>query len=515
MINRNRLLFTGIFYAWILISTFSNLSALEINLVQESTPVAESASPTPTQSQPIPSINENIQDSKIMSPLERSEPIDSPKHKATRFQSAYNTIFTVFLIIISFGVICIFIYFRNKFAKIDNKLKKIHEKIETSHSRAITREKTLGDLKAAEIRPPTSEIAYPSKTAPSENESFPEGYLHAGDSLKGIRKKMPKIFMQATDLVQHGKLPLIGWSKKEKIQQLPIGTETFRWFFIGDIHGDFLALHRLLERALGVKDSRICFLGDLVDRGPHDLECFALILQTAINHPDRIMWIIGNHDEGLSFNSESKKFSSSVEPAEIVDLLNSPPADLDATKVESWGRLFIDIVAGLPRAVLFSDGLLATHGGIPLEDRWSTLKSLADLESPGVRSDFTWTRATSAPTKKGWKYDPAKRKTSSNFEFGYRDLEGFCKAVESFFPVKRIVRGHDHVESGWEVPNQYQNVPILTINGCGFHYLSGSYENYADGLTLAAFRKDQLPEVEFVTFFRSEHRGCSEKLMSK
>lgn len=158
---------------------------------------------------------------------------------------------------------------------------------------------------------------------------------------------------------------------------------------------------------------------------------------------------------------------------------------------------------------MFPDGLLATHGGVPLEDRWSALKLVSDFENAFILGDFTWTRATTVPHKKGWQYDAAKRKTSSNFEFGYKDLEGFCKRVESFFPVKRLVRGHDHVESGWESPKEYKTIPMLTLNGFGFHYLSGSYENYADALILGIYRKNELPQTDFVTFSQSEREACA------
>ena len=341
-------------------------------------------------------------------------------------------------------------------------------------------------------------------------ECVPEGYRMAGEVLNDIRKKMDCIFKEAAEKIQSGNLPLYGWARKEKILILPKETDTQKWFFIGDIHGDFLALHRLLERAKQEKDFRVCFLGDLVDRGPCDLECFALLLQSAMDNPDRILWLAGNHDEGIFYlPGAGEKFASSVEPAEFLEILNTQSQGKDTKAIESWGRLFIDTVEGLPRAALFPDGLLATHGGVPLEDRWSNLKSLVDLEDPKTLGDFTWTRATTKPYKKGWQYDPAKRKTSSNFEFGYKDLEGFCKSVESFFPVKRLVRGHDHVESGWESPKEYRAVPILTLNGFGFHYLSGSYENYADGLLIGVYRKDQEPETDFVTFLESEHKACS------
>jgi len=375
--------------------------------------------------------------------------------------------------------------------------------LKTQNLEKISAEKSTANL-------PFVEAIAPAPKTEAPIEEFPEGYRRAGDVLRDIRKKMPRIFKEAAEQIQNGALPLYGWGRKEKVLVLPKEAEDQKWFFIGDIHGDFLALHRLLEQSSRDPDFYICFLGDLVDRGPCDLECFALLLETAKQHPGRVMWIAGNHDEGISFHPEAEhKFKSTVEPAEFLDLLNAPPQKSDSEKLESWGQLFIGTVAGLPRAALFPDGLLATHGGVPLEDRWPALKVVSDFENAFILGDFTWTRATTVPHKKGWQYDAAKRKTSSNFEFGYKDLEGFCKRVESFFPVKRLVRGHDHVESGWESPKEYKTVPMLTLNGFGFHYLSGSYENYADALILGIYRKNELPQTDFVTFSQSEREACA------
>jgi hypothetical protein len=119
--------------------------------------------------------------------------------------------------------------------------------------------------------------------------------------------------------------------------------------------------------------------------------------------------------------------------------------------------------------------------------------------------DFTWSRATNYPTKLGWKYDPEKRLTSSAFEFGYKDIDGFCKAVEQVFPVKRIVRGHDHVENGFEVPANYKNTPVLTINGFGFNYLSNSVANYRPNLALGVAVAGKLPRVEEVAYLPEEY----------
>lgn len=331
----------------------------------------------------------------------------------------------------------------------------------------------------------------------------------AREALNRIQTEMAGIFQRTAAQVDSGELALIGWGLTQpRVQKLPDEHEGKPWFFIGDIHGDFLAWHVLFERVRQEDDFRLCFLGDLVDRGPLDLECLAALLKAVEQNPGRILWIIGNHDEGLRFNPcEEKPFSSAVSPAEFVDCLNSSREGTTPQQLRGWGSLFIEICRRLPRAVLFADGLLATHGGVPLQDRWETLKTLEAFHHQRTLADFTWTRATGYPSKLGWKYDPSRRAASSAFEFGYKDLQGFCKVVEAVFPVKCVIRGHDHVKNGYEIPAAYRNTPLLTINGFGFNYLTNSVANYRPKLILGIGVTGQLPRVEEVDFLTEEHAG--------
>lgn len=332
-------------------------------------------------------------------------------------------------------------------------------------------------------------------------------YFPANEALLRIRREMPEIFRRAAAKVASGELELIGWGlTRPRVQKLSAEYEGKQWFFIGDIHGDFLAWHRLFERVRHEKDFRLCFLGDLVDRGPYHIECFAALLEAVEQYPGRILWLLGNHDEGLYFNPKLEKhFASSVEPAEFADYLNTRCDGADPEQQRGWGNLFIDVARRLPRAMLFPDGLLATHGGIPLQDRWETLKTLEAFHHQRSLGDFTWSRATDYPSKLGWKYDPARRATSSAFDFGYKDLEGFCKAVETIFPVKRIVRGHDHVADGFEQPAKYKAVPLLTVNGFGFNYLTNSAAHYRPRLALGVAVANELPRCEEVPYSPEEY----------
>jgi hypothetical protein len=262
------------------------------------------------------------------------------------------------------------------------------------------------------------------------------------------------------------------------------------WWFLGDVHGDYFALHTLMNSILSREpNANICFLGDIVDRGNDDAACLGLILLAGLERPGKTIWVAGNHDEAVYIHS-SGRFRSTVDPAEFADWLND---SLDYTPEfrEELGREFVALVKRLPRAVLFPDGLLAVHGGVPLADRWNSIQTLDDLRSPDNLRDFVWTRVPL-----GGKKRVLVDRFSSGASFGADDLDGFARHVSAFFPVKRLVRGHDHHKPGFETPAIYKNVPLLTVNTFAFDEVVGLDSGaYREALVMARYRKDALPEL--------------------
>jgi Calcineurin-like phosphoesterase len=346
------------------------------------------------------------------------------------------------------------------------------------------------------------------------------------EQLQQIRDRMPELFMQAHEWRFTTNSPLLYYAQENKfvvVDNTEWGDPN-RWFFIGDIHADFFALHTLLHKVRTLRpDFKLVFLGDLIDRGEHPIECFLLLVEWAIQHPQQVIWIAGNHDIGLSYDENNRIFRSEVEPSEAADILNfrnmrnrenslihNPLADAFDGFRRAVGKLFVLIASHLPRAVLFPDGLLATHGGIPHSDLQLKGKDaptkdalMAWLNAPECLQDFTWTRLTKWAKK-------IPNRASRGCDFGYQDFEMFCEIVSRFFPVNRMIRGHDHPKIGWEQHREYKHRPAMTLTGFGFHYMLDAperFEYYKPVLVLARYVRDSLPEIIEALYNKNDLEG--------
>jgi hypothetical protein len=65
---------------------------------------------------------------------------------------------------------------------------------------------------------------------------------------------------------------------------------------IGDIHGNFHDLLRILARIGAHPKHPVVFLGDYVDRGDYSVEVVLLLFTLKVNFPEEFFFIRGNHE---------------------------------------------------------------------------------------------------------------------------------------------------------------------------------------------------------------------------
>ncbi|KRX00376.1 hypothetical protein PPERSA_08882 [Pseudocohnilembus persalinus] len=145
---------------------------------------------------------------------------------------------------------------------------------------------------------------------------------------------------------------------------------------VGDIHGQFYDLLKILEVGGNPEQQKYLFLGDFVDRGSFSIEVLILLYSIKLCYPETVYFLRGNHEcrqmtSFFNFRDECKyKYDQ-----EIYD-----------TVMESFDLM--------PIACIVNGKFLALHGGISPE-----MRSLQDIENidrkkeppkQGLMCDILW-----------------------------------------------------------------------------------------------------------------------------
>ena len=272
------------------------------------------------------------------------------------------------------------------------------------------------------------------------------------------------------------------------IQVATLAPETPLWF-IGDLHGDILAMEAALslisrDTVAGMSPS-IVFLGDFFDDGGYGLEVLLRLYALILDAPGRVCVILGNHEEALEYNGA--RFTATVRPSDFSDLLNEHLAHEWITRA---GKVAVRLFQSVPRALFLPDGLLVTHGGFPLVDLHEMLRAGGDWNDPRCWSDFTWTRAHPRARRK------MPNRTTRGSQFGYEDFADFCQvSSEAGRPVTHMVRGHDHVDERYEIYPAYRAHPVLTTVALSRRLDRESFGPYERVPTIARWVPGALPQV--------------------
>ncbi|OMJ84516.1 hypothetical protein SteCoe_14321 [Stentor coeruleus] len=202
---------------------------------------------------------------------------------------------------------------------------------------------------------------------------------------------------------------------------------------IGDIHGQFFDLLKILELAGDLIETKYLFLGDFVDRGSFSIEVLLLLYALKINYPNSVFLTRGNHESRqltTFFNFRS-------------ECLYKYDLDTYNTIMESFDKL--------PLACIVNKKFLAVHGGI--SPSLESLTNIVDLsrfgEIPrkGLLCDLLWSDPVDAETG----VSPEKFKSNN-----VRDCSYFynAQAVNDFLKKSKllcIIRAHEAQIDGYKM----------------------------------------------------------------
>lgn len=145
---------------------------------------------------------------------------------------------------------------------------------------------------------------------------------------------------------------------------------------IGDIHGQFYDLIKILDLAGDLDCTKYLFLGDFVDRGTFSIEVLLLLYALKLNYPTSVFLTRGNH--------ESRQLTSHFNFRS--ECLNKYDLEVYNTIMESFDKL--------PLACIINKKFLAVHGGIsPSLEKLSNITSLCrfcEIPRKGLLCDLLW-----------------------------------------------------------------------------------------------------------------------------
>jgi predicted MPP superfamily phosphohydrolase len=148
---------------------------------------------------------------------------------------------------------------------------------------------------------------------------------------------------------------------KKKTMELASLKPEGRFVFVGDTHGDLDVSIKIIENYLKI-DTRICFLGDYVDRGFKSKENIEYLLEKREKNPEKIFLLQGNHER--------------------YDVVRFSPADFWNSLGENERKKYSGIFAKFPY-VLSVDKIIALHGALP------DVKKIEDINNV-IDGDENW-----------------------------------------------------------------------------------------------------------------------------
>lgn len=202
---------------------------------------------------------------------------------------------------------------------------------------------------------------------------------------------------------------------------------------VGDIHGQFYDLLKMLDVGGNPETTRYLFLGDYVDRGMYSIEVILLLYSLKINFPSTIIMIRGNHES----RQMTSMFSFRKECIYKYDL-------------EVYDAIMTSFDT-LPLSCILNSSFLAVHGGLSPE-----LKTLKDInainrtiEPPrsGLLCDLLWSDPVDSQDGRTAELYKNNETRGCSYFFGAEATKRILKEND----LITIIRGHEVQKDGYKM----------------------------------------------------------------
>lgn len=201
---------------------------------------------------------------------------------------------------------------------------------------------------------------------------------------------------------------------------------------IGDIHGNLSSLNKIIDLIDELNPEFIVSLGDIVDRGPLQLECLMTVISLKIVYPNKFYWLKGNH-ETEEMNRQYGFF------------------DFFIKKVgqENQFHHILDIYDELPYCAVLNDQFLCVHGGLAKDVE--ILQKLKQIDD-GILKKETYNSLEDSLFQLMWN-DPKEGLSGFKESFRGPGIYYFGKdVVDTYlekYGIKCIIRAHECFPEGF------------------------------------------------------------------
>ena len=313
-------------------------------------------------------------------------------------------------------------------------------------------------------------------TQDRKEEDFTEKlFSESVDALRSDKSYYPNKECQVDEVLKHALHYFISNHKDQSIQWHINVPKRGKLHVIGDIHGNKDALFKYLDHIGPLSETnQLLFLGDIVDRGPHEWHCMLLVLLYKVQYGNYCTILRGNHED-YQTSRKYGMFSYEIGRAE---------------KSTEFAREAMNTIFGyLHLCCIVNNEFFCVHGGPPVAKE-TTIEELSKIKLPvnlafsnynccidelmwnDPRTELPGGQAECYYPPSSYKYpNPSYDCVESIRGVGFQFKEGRLKEWMLRNKIRRILRAHEcPIDEGCAVTDTFGNGLCLTVFSAPNYY---------------------------------------------